>query len=413
MQSLRGIFNLVIAVITPGILPVPASKGGAVEALIENLIKENEIKGLLRFEIISIYNEEAAKISEQYEKSDFLFIHTPKLLLLLDKMIYFFARNLFRIRKNMSYRYILQRLYYISRAAGYLHDNFYDKVLLENHPTLFWALKKRGNYAKYQNNYYFHLHNELSGDFHTQNLIEESHTILTVSRFLKQSVCCRLKCRDEDKFAVLYNGIDSGRFSAAGRETITALKNKYGIQPDEKVLIFTGRLIQEKGVKELLLAFQMIGYQKVKLLIVGSFFMNTDTSSDYEKLLYQLAECKKKDIIFTGYVPYGDMPSMYALADIAVLPSICNEAAGQTILESRVAGLPIITTDAGGIPEYVNEQCAVLLPRDEHLAENIATAIDRLLSDDELRRQMSEAAKNFEKEASLEAYYMNFVNLIQ
>ena len=60
-----------IAVITSGFLPVPPSKGGAVENLLYNLIKENEVNEKFEFEIFSIYNEEASKIAKEYKKTKF------------------------------------------------------------------------------------------------------------------------------------------------------------------------------------------------------------------------------------------------------------------------------------------------------------------------------------------------------
>ena len=69
-----------IAVITSGFLPVPPSKGGAVENLLYNLIKENEVNEKFEFEIFSIYNEEASKIAKEYKKAKFQFIKTNKVI---------------------------------------------------------------------------------------------------------------------------------------------------------------------------------------------------------------------------------------------------------------------------------------------------------------------------------------------
>ena len=64
------------------------------------------------------------------------------------------------------------------------------------------------------------------------------------------------------------------------------------------------------------------------------------------------------------------MPSIYQLGNIAVLPSMWEEPAGMTMVEAVVSGLPLITTNSGGIPEYISDDVAVLLDRDENLVDN-------------------------------------------
>lgn len=65
-----------LAVITSGFLPVPASKGGAVETLLMNLLLENEGETDLEFNIFSIYDEKAIEDSKKYRKANFIFIKT-------------------------------------------------------------------------------------------------------------------------------------------------------------------------------------------------------------------------------------------------------------------------------------------------------------------------------------------------
>ena len=71
-------------------------------------------------------------------------------------------------------------------------------------------------------------------------------------------------------------------------------------------------------------------------------------------------------VIFTGYIPHEELPKYYALADLVVLPSTCEEAAGLTVIEAMMMQRPVITTTMGGIPEYTNPECAVLLENDEY-----------------------------------------------
>ena len=143
-----------LAVITSGFLPVPASKGGAVESLLENFIKKNEEYKKIKITVFSIKDKKAVEISRKYENSEFIFIKPNIIVESLDKFTYFIAKNILKKDNTMSYRYIFQRLYFLNKVSKYLQKNNYDKVLLENHPTLFMALKKRKNYLKYKGRYY-------------------------------------------------------------------------------------------------------------------------------------------------------------------------------------------------------------------------------------------------------------------
>ena len=83
-----------VAIITSGYLPVPASKGGAVENIVENFIIENEIEKKVNFEIFSIYDENAENISKKYQYTNFNFIKPNKIVKALVKIIYFFFKNI-------------------------------------------------------------------------------------------------------------------------------------------------------------------------------------------------------------------------------------------------------------------------------------------------------------------------------
>ena len=160
------------------------------------------------------------------------------------------------------------------------------------------------------------------------------------------------------------------------------IRKKYGLSTTDKILIFVGRLSVEKGIDKLLEAVQLIKNTNVKVLIVGSIIYNTSIVDDYQNKLRKLAEAIKDNVIFTGYVAHEELPKVYSSADIAVLPSMWNEPAGLTMLEAMACGIPVITTEAGGIPEYLTDS-AILLRRDNDLPKNIAKAIDDLLNDSE------------------------------
>lgn len=396
-----------IAVITSGFLPVPPSKGGAVENLLYNLIKENEVNEKFEFEVFSIYNEEASKIAKEYKKTKFQFIKTNKVVEFCDLLTFYFAKNILKKENSQSYRFIFQRLFYLKKVSKALKLYNYDKILLENHPTQYLALKWKKNYKKYDGRYYYHCHNEFPGTYGCNAIIQKTKKILCVSEFISKKIQKNLNI-EKDKIYVLKNGVDTKKFEHIfDDQEIVDLKRKLKIEPNDKVLLFTGRLIPQKGVKELLLSIQNLS-QKYKLLILGAALNDLKVETKYEKDIKELIN-HNKNVIFTGFISYEEIWKFYKIADIAVLPSIWDDPAPLTIIEATIAGLPIITTDSGGIPEYVNTKCAIILDRNKDLINQLAINIDKLLGNNELRRKMGEESIKISQNRNVENYYKNFV----
>lgn len=396
-----------IAVITSGFLPVPPSKGGAVENLLYNLIKENEVNEKFEFEVFSIYNEEASKIAKEYKKTKFQFIKTNKVVEFCDLLTFYFAKNILKKENSQSYRFIFQRLFYLKKVSKALKLYNYDKILLENHPTQYLALKWKKNYKKYDGRYYYHCHNEFPGTYGCNAIIQKTKKILCVSEFISKKIQENLNI-EKNRIYVLKNGVDTKKFEhILDDQEIVDLKRKLKIESNDKVLLFTGRLIPQKGVKELLLSIQNLS-QKYKLLILGAALNDLKVETKYEKDIKELIN-HNKNVIFTGFISYEEIWKFYKIADIAVLPSIWDDPAPLTIIEATITGLPIITTDSGGIPEYVNTKCAIILNRNKDLINQLAINIDKLLGNDELRKKMGEESIKISQNRNVENYYKNFV----
>ena len=120
----------------------------------------------------------------------------------------------------------------------------------------------------------------------------------------------------------------------------------------------------------------------------------------------------KEKVIFTGFVNYDEIYRMYAVADIAVLPSIWDDPAPLTIIEALVSGLPIITTRSGGIPEYATDGSAIILERDNNLVNNIVKNIEILLTDIEKRETMSQIEKKVSCKMTTLLFYEDFYKIL-
>lgn len=400
-----------LAIITSGIQSVPATLGGAAECLIENFLNTNEKYKKLTITVFSIWDAKAYELAQKYNDSTFIFIKPNWLVKSLDNIVYFLAKNILCLKKTISYRYIFQRLYFLNKVSILLKKNDYQKLLTENHPTLLLALKWRKNDLKYKGRYYHHLHNKFAGAFGCASIMKKSQNIICNSNFVLTHLSKTLQI--DNNLSVLKNCIDQSKFAKQlTAEETWALKEKYKIAENEKVILFTGRISEEKGIKELVLALKQIKYPNYKLLIVGSSFFRLEAKSRYEKEITEIVECIKDRVIFTGYVLYDKIPDLYAIADIAVLPSMWEEPAGLTIIEAMTSGLPVITTNSGGIPEYANKKCAFILEKDDNLVNNIAKSIDTLLSNDSLREKMGKESLVAVKELNLDNYYLNLLSLL-
>ena len=139
-----------------------------------------------------------------------------------------------------------------------------------------------------------------------------------------------------------------------------------------------------------------------------------DILPDFEKNLRQKVLLYSDKIRFTGYVPYRGIWKYYKLADVAVLPSVWEEPAGLTMIEACVAATPLITTKSGGIPEYIHDDFAVLLERDENLVQNIAESINMVLAnEEEFRRKAHQASLYVKEHFSKEVFYNTFVKVLE
>lgn len=217
-----------------------------------------------------------------------------------------------------------------------------------------------------------------------------------------------------DKFIVLRNCIDVKRFSnELNFDEKRKLKEKYGIKDNEKILLFTGRITPEKGVKELVESLKNISNQNYKLLILGSALNELKTKTKYQEEIENIVQTISSKVIFTGFIKYEEINKFYSIADIAVLPSIWDDPAPLTVIESLVSGLPIITTNSGGIPEYATNGSAIIIERNKDLVENLSKSINLLLNDEAKLKEMSISAKKVSKDLTLNNYYNNFIDIMK
>ena len=402
-----------IAVVTSGFLPVPASKGGAVENLIENVMKQNEKFADMEMTIFSIYDEKASQMIKKYKNSSAIFIKKNIIISIFDLIIFFFAKYIIKKKNSPSYRFILQRLYFFKKVSKFLKKNNYDKVLLENHPSQYLSLKLKNNYKKYAGKYYYHCHNELPSTYGFKDIMVNTKKFISVSQYRANTVIKYLGI-SADKSIVVRNGIDESKFNCKmSKIEKERIRKKYNIGKNDKIIIYVGRIVDGKGIMELLKALQKVNYKNYKLLLVGAALNDLKEKTNFELDVENEMKKLNGKVSSTGFVKYDEISKIYKISDLAIFPSTMPDSAPLTVIEAMTCGLPIITTSSGGIPEYANNKCAVILNIDNKLIDNIAKSIDKILSDDNRRRRMSKEAYNSSKELTIENYYINLCRALE
>lgn len=366
--------NKKICIISAGVLPIPAVNGGAVENLVQFIIDENETDKLYDITVLSIYNTDAKVKAEQYLTSNFIFIKVHTLIRFIDNAIYKIIAHSFLKNKSLSFRSIISRLQFISKSKKHLYKNDYDCVIAENHHSLFLIMKNRKLSKKYKNNFYYHAHNEPSKDYFCKKEILNCSKIICVSNFVAACYSKRYNIPKEKLF-ILRNSVSYLFFqnSLTNNQKIS-LRKELGFISTDKIILYVGRLDPQKGFISLINAFSEIKDNSFKLLIIGSDFFKTPNSNINDSLFARLKPLKDR-ILFTGFIDYNSIWKYYQIADLGCFPSLCNEAAGMVMIEAYVSNLPMITTNVGGIKEYIPSNYATFIDADENLEKNISKNI--------------------------------------
>lgn len=243
-----------------------------------------------------------------------------------------------------------------------------------------------------------------------------AHQVFCVSPSLRAAAVQEGLCR-ADKIKVLHhgsiNGVDAaGAFNPAlvGRAQRAASRGRWGIPLDAEVLGFVGRVVRDKGLIELVEAWQKLRAERpaLHLLIVGPFEPQDPLPSETEKMLRT-----DPRVHLTGM--NWDTPPLYAAMDVVVLPSY-REGFGIVAIEAAAMGLPVVATAVPGCRDAVQDEVTGTLvpPRD---GAALTRAIRTYLLDPQLREEHGRAGRervlrNFRQEDLWEALYAEYQRLL-
>lgn len=163
------------------------------------------------------------------------------------------------------------------------------------------------------------------------------------------------------KVLTIYNGIDTDRFNGQGKAD--SVRKEFSIEKDCKVIGTVGRLSEEKGHVLLMQAAEKIlqEYPKVVFLIVGDGPLKRHLEAKADQLAkieFTKTGCSKAHFVFPGV--RNDMPTIYSLVDIFVLPSL-TEGLPMVLLEAMAAQKPVVATKVGAVPRVIEDGHSGLL----------------------------------------------------
>ena len=225
-----------------------------------------------------------------------------------------------------------------------------------------------------------HNHTRLRSGYLSRLLYNKTSAVIALSEHVRENLLAD-GILPED-VTVIYDAIDVERFAPRAKDP--AILEQHGLTGVESIVGSLSSLHRRKGTEELLRAYkhlrQLLPDESMKCVLTGKRF---------DQWLPLVEELRLQgEVVFTGF--QTDVPAYLALLDVYVLPSR-EEGLGNSILEAMCMELPVVVSDAGGIPESVIPGTGVVLS--DTSPEPLAAAIRELILDPAKRRALGVAGR--------------------
>ncbi len=376
-----------IILISPEILPIPPIKGGAVEALIFEIIKRlpEEYKVVCCSIFDSAFPKNEIRRNVTYCRfkpglfSKFLTISYKFPFKNSNSFLYWLPYSLWCVFKIVKYRpqiiYVHNRIQFIPILRFFFP---HTKIMLHVHQLSVLNHEKlwNGKSAK-----------SLS-------------LVIGCSQFIRNQIIKRYPHFSKPQVTYLYNGYDVQRFFPYVQRLTErkAIRERYGINDGERVILYVGRIAHNKGPHVLIEAFSKLidRHKNIKLMIVGGILTEGQEQKRYFNNLRE--HNFSPNVIFTGKIDYSEIDKYYLAADIIVVPSLVEEGLGNVVIEAMASGIPVIASNKGGLGELVKHKERGLLVNEIECSDNLVNAIDSLLQSQELMNKFSKNGISFVEE---------------
>ena len=204
-----------------------------------------------------------------------------------------------------------------------------------------------------------------------------------------------------DRLTVIHNSV---HHKLDNRDKAVSLREKLGIAPGKRLVMFHGRIAPEKGVSVLLRALTQLDKERYHLVMIGA------GETKYMGIIkaFIVANQLLRNVTFLGY--QDDVQPLLEQCDFGVLPSVWQEPFGLTNLEYMMLGKAHIATNNGAQKEYVDDgRTGLLVPPDDYRA--LADVIEQLIDNPDLCRAIGEAAqREFDSNLSYTHFYQRLTD---
>lgn len=200
---------------------------------------------------------------------------------------------------------------------------------------------------------------------------KKSKKIIAISNQSKRDIANIFK-DSKEKIITISNGYDDKIFYKENYNKEEILKELNINKEHDKIVCFAGRLAQNKGVDLLLQAAKSYEKENILTLIVGA-------GEEYKNLNKMKEKLKLKNVFFLGNQNHNILRKIYNISDVCVVPSR-KEAFGLVALESIACGTPVIATNQGGMPDFINEEVGILIENEN--VKELENAIIKILNNE-------------------------------
>lgn len=214
----------------------------------------------------------------------------------------------------------------------------------------------------------------------TRPVVQRAGRLLVVSEDLGR-VAVDQYLADPARIRVIPNGCDAAIFHLGDRD---AARTALALPADAEVVLYVGRLVAEKGLRELMDAARLLApaRPRLKVVLVGEGPLQGELAERIAR--------EQLNVTLAGAQAPAEVARWMTAADLVTLPSY-SEGHPNVLVEALACGRPVVATAVGGIPEVVDAGSGILVtPRDaEGLAKGLASVLERRWDEAALSRKFS------------------------
>jgi glycosyltransferase involved in cell wall biosynthesis len=225
----------------------------------------------------------------------------------------------------------------------------------------------------------------------TEKMISETEAWLTYEAW--KVICCSQYMVShvkwafglpDDKLVMVPNGVDWQVYENTRKQDLHGFRTTFAL-PEEKLVLFVGRLVYEKGAHVLINAVpKILNKVNAKFVIVGSGYMKEQLSTIVKSMGLE------HKVLFTGFMDEESLLKLQCSADVSVVPSLF-EPFGIVALEAMAAKSPVVVSDTGGLGEIVEHDVTGVKVY-PNSTDSLAWGVTKVLLDEKYRNSLREHA---------------------